>query len=170
MKKYLMGIALAAMASSVGAQDRIKLWQNVEQGMQLEEVQAFYPDGKYKKSSGTWDQGVYQIKGFEPIPGCGSTVNLHFENGGIQLVEIRGKGAIGGNCSSALESALVGKYGYPPETSAGWAWWGATQTRQQGWMVDGVMMRYFKLDGQGLASASWVMEYAAQKRVGNVGL
>lgn len=170
MKKMLLGLVLASVSLPAIAGDTVTLWQNVDQGMTAEQVEQLYPGGKYKANKGAAKQGLYEYKYFEPIPDCPATVNFHFENGGVEFIELRGKGALGGGCSGALETALVGKYGYPEEMGSGTGWGGMTLTRQQGWQVNGVMMRFHKKDGMGLASASWIMEYVAIDRVGSVGL
>src|SRR6185369_1081366 len=126
------------------------LWQNVEEGMTVQQVQALYPNGQLHRG-GVFHGGHLDIPDYRPIPDCPSTVHVYFEDGGAEAVVVNGRGSILGLCADQVRQALLARYGQPVEDNSGSA-------ANYIWIHDGVVMRYREPDRSGMSSSSWTVE------------
>ncbi len=163
--KAIAGLIALAISAAAYAQDaRPILWDKVRASMTMEEVHTLYPeDGTKVKWHGSKQTEVEDIVVLE---GCEAEAEIQHESGVVEIVKIKGRGAIVGRCSDKVFSALAAKYGQPDG-----------QTNQNGslfkrgkstaiWNRDGVTMRFVwmndnGLGGGGLGQSSWQMEYEA---------
>lgn len=149
-------LALALVSTPAISQP---LWQNVEAGMTAEQVRSLYPDAKQRPDK-------TEIKGFRPLADCPANVHIMHPAGKVIEIFVRGKGSLGGGCSAKIMDALVAKYGMPltKDTALPDSY---LESRTMIWSKDGVMIRFEKMDGQGLIGTDWEMTYSTiSKEVG----
>ena len=129
------------------------LWQNLEEGMTVEQVRVLYPAAEQRRNR-------LDIKNYRPLPNCPSTVRVLFEAGRLHAIQVRGAPSILGLCATEIEGALRARYGEPVDRDYEAPTLLTNATVSYLWVHAGVVMRYQMVNDQ-----NWIMEYVSVARL-----
>ncbi len=150
MRAFLvMSVVLAASPAVAGT----PLWQNVEEGMTVQQVLALYPAARQRRDR-------LDIRDYRPLPNCPSTVRVMFEAGLVLAIQVRGAPAILGFCATEIESALRARYGEPVDRDYAPRSLLTNEIASYIWVNGAVVMRFQMVNDQ-----TWIMEYVSVARL-----
>lgn len=160
----MINIIFAGALALMPTQEREPLWQNIETGMTAEQVVALYPNARVRRDK-------IEIRDYRPLPNCPSTVVIAMRPN-VSGVEVRGAGSLTGGCAHEIMDALTVRYGRPMERgyetnlfAGGYFGFVTSPTESHYWVVDGVAMRFQRLENRGLMNPSWTMVYVPSEQV-----
>lgn len=136
------------------------LWQNIRYGMTANEVRALYP----ASATVTYRDNRITVTDYQVTPQCRADVHIHFPQGTVDRVQVRGDGSMGGRCSDTVLTALSSRYGEALSRDRREASILAREGTVYVWNRDGVTLRFQRFTngvfgGGGLGRASWELQY-----------
>lgn len=136
------------------------LWQNIRYGMTPAEVRALYPAGEHVEHR---DNRI-TVREYQVTPQCQADVHIHFPNGTVDRVQVRGEGSMGGRCSDTVLTALSSRYGEALSRDRRERSLLGREGTVYVWNREGVTLRFQRytngaFGGGGLGRASWELQY-----------
>lgn len=148
--KWIAALAIFVATPAVAG---TPLWQNVEEGMTIAQVQALYPAARLRRDR-------LDIEGYRPLPACPSTVQVMFGQGRVHAIQIRGAIGFMSDCPADIELALKSRYGDPVDRDFEYPTILSAAERHLIWVHDGVAMRL-----RVLGERRWRVEYVSVERL-----